>query len=128
LMKILFTVIYLLEDFPARCEFYHKAGWREHIEELHKYKTEYAKSPEWKEFIQNYARSLQAGANALEVTEAEANDPRSIDYWKSGYQLIDRMGSSNKPFVRWLDKWFYHEISAIAHFDPYGVTPTAVFL
>ena len=28
LMEILFTVIYLLEDFPQRADFYQKAGWR----------------------------------------------------------------------------------------------------
>lgn len=128
MLEALFTVMYLSEEFPRRCESYQKAGWREQVEEMHKYKTEYSAKKEWQPFFHNFDEVLAVGAKHFEITEGEWKDPRTIKYWMSGHQLIERMGPQNRAFAKWLDKWFYHEISAIAHFDPFGLTKIAIFL
>jgi hypothetical protein len=127
LLEILLTVMYVGEDFPNRSEAFHKCGWREHYEERLKYRNEYAKSPEWKPFFRNFEKSLQMGINELGITAEEAKDPKKIKYVPIGQRLIDAMGSPNRAFANWLEKWFYRECSAIAHFTPTSLMRLSMF-
>jgi len=127
LLEILLTVMYVGEDFPKRSEAFHKSGWREHHEERAKYRNEYAKSPEWKTFFRNFEKSLQMGIKELGVTPDEVKDPRKIKYVPIGQRLIDAMGSPNRAYANWLEKWFYSECSTVAHFTPLSLMKVGMY-
>jgi len=127
LLEILLTVMYVGEDFPARSEAYHKCGWREHYEERAKYRNEYSKSPEWKQFFRNFEKSLHAGIKELGITPAEAKDPKEIKYVPIGQRLIGAMGSPNRSYAKWLDNWFYSECSTVAHFTPLSLMKVGMY-
>ncbi|HEY1528835.1 MAG TPA: hypothetical protein VGH51_21640 [Candidatus Angelobacter sp.] len=128
MQEILFTIMYVNEDFPARADEFHKAGWREHNEERGKYCNEYSKMPEWRPFLNKFKQSVQMGIQHLQLSPEESKQPQSIDYFPIGQRLLDAMGKSNQSFAKWLDKWFYDETSAIAHFTPLGVMKIAGYL
>jgi hypothetical protein len=127
LLEILLTVLYVGEDFPARSEAFFRSGWREHHEERAKYRNEYAKSPEWSQFFRNFEKSLQMGIKELGITPEEIKDPKQIKYSPIGQRLIDAMGSQNRAYANWLEKWFYSECSAIAHFTPTALMKTSMY-
>jgi hypothetical protein len=127
LLEILLTVMYVGEDFPNRSEAFHRCGWREHYEERAKYRNEYAKSLEWKLFFRNFDISLQMGIKELGITAEEVKDPKKIKYFPIGQRLIGAMGSPNRAYANWLEKWFYSECSAIAHFTPTALMKTGVY-
>lgn len=129
MQETLFTVIYLNEDFPNRADSFHKAGWREHREERGKYCNEYSNMPEWRPFLNRFKQSVQMGIEHLQLAPEEAKRPQdTIDYFPIGQRLLDAMGKSNQPFAKWLDKWFYDEASAVAHFTPLGMVKIAGYL
>lgn len=121
LLEVLFTVMFWLDDFPGRCVEYQRAGWRELAEERQGYKAEYSNAPEWKQFFRSVETQLKTGVKELGISDKEAQRPQNIEYWKSGARLIEQLKGETGVFARWLDKWFYHETSSIAHFDPAGV-------
>jgi hypothetical protein len=127
LLEILLTVLYVGEDFPKRSEAFFRSGWREHHEERAKYRNEYAKSPEWKLFFRNFDQSLQMGIKELGITPDEVQDPKKIKYTPIGQRLIGAMGSPNRAYANWLEKWFYSECSAIAHFTPTALMKTSMY-
>jgi hypothetical protein len=128
LEEILFTIIYLSEDFLNRSEDFHKAMYRSHHEERGKYSTEHSQKPEWKSFLNNFKQSLQMGAQFLPLTPEEAKQPHQINRIPIGARMLEAMGKNNRPFTQWLNKWFYDETSAIAHFTPLGVMKIAGYL
>jgi hypothetical protein len=128
MQEILFTIMYVNEDFPARADEFNKAGWREHNEERGKYCNEYSKMPEWRPFLKKFKQSVQMGIEHLQLSPEEAKQPQSIDYFPIGQRLLDAMAKANQPFAKWLDKWFYDETSAIAHFTPLGMIKIAGYL
>lgn len=128
LLEVLFTIIYVGEDFPARADWFQKAGWREHWEERRKYLNEYSKKPEWKTFFKEFDKALQIGVTELGITPEEVKHPETIKYFPIGARFVKNMGSKNRSFVKWLERWLYEETSAIAHFTPLGVMKFGFFL
>lgn len=128
LLEVLFTIIYVGEDFPLRADWFQKAGWREHWEERLKYLNEYSKKPEWKNFFKEFAKALQIGIDELGITVEEKKRPNTIKYFPIGARLVGRMSSKNRSYVNWLQRWLYEETSAIAHFTPLGVMKFGLFL
>ena len=129
MQEILFTVMYLGEDFPNRADQYYKASWREHNEERGKYCNEYSTDPEWAPFLKTMKRGLTDGVQYLKLSEEESKNPqREIAYVPIGMRLLESLSKENQPFAKWLDKWFYQEVSAIAHFTPLGTVKIGAFL
>ena len=128
LQEILFTIMYIGEDFPNRADKYYKSSWRENVEERGKYCNEHSTKTEWRPFLSRFKTGLKEGTEQLKLTKEEAKNPSSIEFFPSGHTLLKRMGKPNQPFAKWLDKWFYEETSAIAHFTPLGTLKMAGYL
>jgi hypothetical protein len=128
LQEILFTVMYIGEDFPARSDRYYKASWRERMDERGKYCNEHSNKAEWKPFLNKYQQALKEGIEQIKLTEEEGKKSQIIEHFHVGMRLLENMSKENLPFARWMDKWFYQETSAIAHFTPLGTHRIAPYL
>jgi hypothetical protein len=127
LLDLLFSLVYMLDDFEARSLQYQRAGWREARNELHKFKTEFSRDPEWQPFFQNFKRGLETLIPLLGISAEEQKDPSLIPYWKHPGELKDEKTKS-RPFLRWLDKWLYGDTSAQAHLSFGGLFMVSPFL
>jgi hypothetical protein len=61
LLDLLFSLVYMLDDFPTRSLQYQRAGWREATEEYHEFKTEFSRDPEWKAFFVHFRETGRVG-------------------------------------------------------------------
>jgi hypothetical protein len=127
LLDLLFSLVYMLDDFGPRSLDYQRAGWREAREEYHKFKTEYSSALDWRPFFSNYKESLERMALLYSISEEEQKDPALIPYWKHPGDLKDEKTPS-RTFLRWLDKWLYGDTSAQAHLSFGGLITVAPFL
>ncbi len=127
LLDLLFSLVYMLDDFEVRSLEYQRAGWREAREELHKFKTEFSRDPEWRAFLQNFKTGLETLVPLLGITAEEEKDPSLIPYWKHPGELKDEKTES-RSFLRWLDKWLYGDTSAQAHLSFGGLFMVSPFL
>jgi len=126
LLDLLFTVVYLLDDFPPRVRHYMKAGWRELSEERHQLKTTFGKDPDFKAHIRNLGEMLEDLGRSLGLTVAEKKTPSSLPYWPHPDKLQD-LPSGSRPFLRHLNKWFYHDTSAQSHLSFGGLLKISFF-
>jgi len=127
LLDLLFSLVYMLDDFEARSLQYQRAGWREAHEEYQKFKTHFSSDPTWKQHFINLAENLSMMVSAFGITPEQEQDPSSIKYWKHPGELKDEQTAS-RHFLRYLDKWLYADTSAQAHLSFGGLIPVAVFL
>lgn len=127
LLDLLFSLVYMLDDFELRSLRYQRAGWREARDELHKFKTEFSRDPDWRPFFQNFKKGLQTLVPLLGISAEEQNDPSLIPYWKHPGELKDE-NTKSRPFLRWLDKWLYGDTSAQAHLSFGGLFMVSPFL
>jgi hypothetical protein len=127
LLDLLFSLVYMLDDFEARSLRYQRAGWREAREEYQKFKTHFSANPAWKQHFMNLKDNLTMMVSAFGITPEQQQDPSSIQYWRHPGELKDEQTPS-RPFLRYLDKWLYADTSAQAHLSFGGLIPVAVFL
>lgn len=127
LLDLLFSLVYMLDDFPTRSLRYHRAGWREAKEEYQKFKTEFSLDPEWEAFFAAFKEGLDKWAPLFHITEKERKNARLIPYWKHPGDLKDEQ-SPCRNFLRWLDKWLYGDTSAQAHLSFGGLFMVSPFL
>ena len=127
LLDFLFSLVYMLDDFPTRSLQYHRAGWREASEEYHKFKSEFSRDPEWKAFFANFSKGLGQLAPLFRITEREKKNVKLIPYWKHPGELKDEQ-TSCRNFLRWLDKWLYADTSAQSHLSFGGLFMVSPFL
>jgi len=127
LLDLLFTVVYIVDDFEARSLEYQKAGWRELKDEYQRFRNRFARHPEWRAFFE----ASKANANRLEpilgLTTAERKKPQSTPYWNAPYKLSTQKTKS-QPFLKWLEHWLYGDTSAQAHLSFGGLFTISPFL
>ena len=114
LLDLLFSLVYMLDDFETRSLQYQQAGWREALEEYHKFKTHFSADVEWSQHLINLKSNLTMMVSDFGITEEQQKHPDSIPYWKHPFALKDEKTAS-KPFLRYLDKWLYGDTSAQGH-------------
>jgi hypothetical protein len=127
LLDLLFSLVYMLDDFEVRSMQYQRAGWREAQEEYQKFKNQFSRDPVWRQHFMNLRDNLGMMVSAFGISPEQQKTPSSIPYWKHPGQLKDEPTPS-RSFLRYLDKWLYADTSAQAHLSFGGVIPVAVFL
>ena len=126
--------MFLLEDLPRRCEWYHKAGWRESKLELDRYKKQYGHLPEWSSWLTELSKFVSQGLEVFGITQAEAANPRNISEWPNPGKMTNygikqgmRVPASRK-FLTYLNDWFYRDLSQQSHLSGYGFMKRGGFL
>jgi len=127
LLDLLFSLVYMLDDFPTRSLRYQRAGWREAREEYDKFKTEFSRDPEWQPFFKNVPLALDEMAERFGISSKEQKKPSLVPFWKHPFKLKDEKAES-RTFLRWLEKWLYGDTSAQAHLSFGGLIGVAPFL
>jgi hypothetical protein len=118
-----FLLVFLFEDLPARSSWYLKGGWREQAEELARYKASYGSDPEWKEWLDEFAKGLEQARSLTSVTPAEAANLRSLPYWPIPSRMLKsgKLSADAQAFLQHLNDWFYRSFSSYAHLSLPGL-------
>jgi hypothetical protein len=130
----LFTTMFLLEDLPRRCEWYHKAAWREERLELNRYIAEYGHLAEWQEWFGRMKANSDLGVSLLGISPEEVALPTKIHRWPNAGAMPNYGLSPTDPvppgraFMKYLDDWFYKDLSQQAHLGGTGLMKRASVL
>lgn len=127
LLDLLFSLVYMLDDFPSRSLTYQRAGWRELVEEKQQFKSSFASDPEWKVFFSDVDRQLALMVQRFSISPEEVRNPSSTPFWKTPYQLLDEKTPS-RTFLKYLEKWIYKDVSAQTHLGFGGLQKVSNFL
>src|ERR1700733_462298 len=127
LLDLLFTLVYMFDDYDTRALEYERAGWRESKQEFEMLHDRFANDPEWSDFFTNRQRLLNVMADFLGITSEEQQDVSLIPWWGTPTQLM-RKKTQNQAFLKWLYEWFYQDISRTAHLSSSGVYRIAPFV
>lgn len=120
LVDLLFTVVYMLDEFLPRAEAYQRAGYRELREVQHLYKTTFSGEGEWKDYLTTIDRELKRTVEWMKITPEEVKNPTLIPFWKHPDYLKDEQTPS-RDYLRYLNKWLYADLSAQAHLSFAGL-------
>lgn len=127
----LFTVLFVLEDPSTRCDWYFRADWRETRLELERFRTEYGHLPEWRDWLGRLTQYSDAGIAIAGVSPAEVSNPSSIPRWLNPGQMVNHEVSSKsalppkRVFLKYLNDWFYSDLSQQAHLGGSGLMKRA---
>jgi len=131
ILDSLFTVVFILEDLPSRCQWYLKSGWRALAEELQQYRRSYANLPEWQPWLSELENLVKTGIGIYNITPEEQSDPTRIPRWPNPGKMPHYKVSGRKPlpdsrqFLAYLNDWFYRELSSQAHLSFEGLLKSA---
>jgi hypothetical protein len=123
----LFTVLFILEDLPSRCDWYYKASWREERIELERYKQEFGNLPEWQDWLARAQAHSDFGITFLGLTAHEVANPHPMTKWLNAGSMVNYKLSPAKPippiraFMRYLNDWFYADLSQQTHLGGAGL-------
>lgn len=133
LLENVITLLFVLEDIPNHSEWFYKAGWREWKEMLEDYKRDYGSLPEWKAFIDTLSDEIEKGKTRLQLTTDEIdNTKKMIKYWPNPGKmpsLIEKSNpnSSSLTFMKYLNDWFYRELSGQSHLNVHGLVDRGMY-
>jgi hypothetical protein len=133
-LDILFTLLFILEDVPSRCEWYHQAGWREARLELDRHVVEYGQLPEWRDWLSELTKFVNDGPHLAKLTPHQMSNPSSLRSWLTpgamcNYEVCP--GSPLSPmraFMKYLNDFFYIDLSQQTHLAAWGMVKRTGFL
>jgi hypothetical protein len=131
LLDLLFSLVYMLEDFRPRSLAYQKSGWRDMHEEVERFKESFANDPEWAAYFVMTEKMLNATADRHGISEEEKKNPSLVPYWDTPYRLLKKIRQTPGacgPFLEYLEKWLYKDVSAQAHLTFGGLFKMSPFL
>ena len=127
LLDLLFSIVFMLDDFGTRSFQYQRAAFREITEEQHQFKTQFPNDPEWMDYFSNVDMVLDELVAHFEISDQELKNPKLVPYWKHPGHLKDEKTQS-REFLRYLNKWLYADTSAQAHLSFGGLLRVWPFL
>jgi hypothetical protein len=131
ILDSLFTLMFILEDLPTRCQWYSKADWRETRLELDRYRAEYGNLADWQEWLGRVAKYCDTGIKSLGLSTAEVEQPSAIPSWPNPGAMMNYGLSSKsaippgRAFMRYLHDWFYADLSQQTHLGGSGLAKRA---
>jgi hypothetical protein len=131
LLDLLFSLVYMLDDFRPRSLAYQKAGWRDMHEEVEKFKESFASDPEWASYFTMMEKMLAATADRHSLSKEEQKDPSLVPYWDTPYRLLKKVRKNPAlcaPFLEYLEKWLYKDTSGQSHLTFGGLFKVSPFL
>jgi hypothetical protein len=127
----LFTVMFVLEDLPERCLWYHKAEWREQVIEFQRYKSEYGHLADWQVWLNRLSGLTDLGVKMFGISPEEVAQPLSIVRWPNAGAMVTYCLSPtvpvppNRAFMKYLNDWFYADLSQQSHLGGTGLMKRA---
>jgi hypothetical protein len=127
ILDSLFSMIFVFEDLPARCLWYHKAAWREQRLELERYRAEYGALPNWRDWLEKLTALCDFGVGLFQISPQEVANPKSIPSWRNAGAMATYGVSASAPlppnraFMQYLNDWYYADLSQQAHLGGQGM-------
>jgi hypothetical protein len=134
LLDSLFTLIFVLEDLPNRCEWFYEASWRETRLELDRLVAEYGEQPDWQSWLKELNSFVNWGGTFARLTPDQASNPKALRSWLNAGAMwrfgIDQNTSlpPARAFMKYLDDYFYIDLSQQSHLTPWGMIKRTGFL
>jgi hypothetical protein len=120
ILDLLFTLIYMMDDFDARSLEYELGGYRFIREFYDKFQGRFGADTKWQQWFDDQRSTRKLMETYLPITQAQQTNPASIAYWRSPFKLKLRP-SKSQDFLKYLDTWIYGEISSQAHLNAGGL-------
>jgi hypothetical protein len=120
LLDLLFTLVFMLDDFPTRSLAYELSGYRQAREEYDKFHARYGTNPKWQKHFVTLREWLPTMGKYASITPEQKADPTVIPRWYAPYRLM-KTATKSQPFMEFLEKWLYGETSAQAHLNASGL-------
>lgn len=127
LLDLLFTLVFMMDDFPVRSMGYERAGYRQAREEYDKFFTRFGAHPAWQAHFLSLQGWLPTMEKYLSITAEQKANPARIPYWRAPYKLM-KTSTKSRAFLEFLEKWLYGETSAQAHLNAAGLMSVGAFL
>jgi hypothetical protein len=127
LLDLLFTLVFMLDEYPARSMAYELSGYRQAREEYDKFHARYGTHPKWQTHLLTLREWLPTLEKYLSITPEQKANPALIKYWHAPYRLM-KTPTKSQPFMEFLEKWLYGETSAQAHLNAAGLFTVGAFL
>jgi hypothetical protein len=127
LFDLLFTLVYMMDDFRIRSIDYELSGYRQLRETFNRFHTRFGKNPKWRQWFKEQRETRRLMEKYLAISTRQKRNPQKIPYWQSPFRLKQKATKSQK-FMQFLDEWLYGEISAQAHLNAAGLLEVGQFV
>jgi hypothetical protein len=117
ILDTLFLTVYIFNDFSANVTRYHRAGLSEAAQAFERYQSEYGASSEWDDHLRERHAHLKAFAAELGLVVSDAKDIPAVPRWPTPGQMPgdSTLNGERQDFLRYLNAWFYKELSQDDH-------------
>lgn len=127
LLDLLFTLVFMLDDFPARSLEFELAGYRQARAVYDRFHERFGTDPKWQPYFKDLRNFQLQMETYLPITATQKASPESIPYWRAPYKLM-KTPTKSQPFLKFLERWLYGETSAQAHLNAAGLFSVGLFL
>jgi hypothetical protein len=134
LLDSLFSILFLLEDLPSRCEWFWEADWKETRLDLDRFTAEYGHAPDWQPWLKQLAEHCDNGLAHAKLTPTQAANPTSLRSWPNPGAMANHGVSPNtslpplRAFMKYVNDYFYIDLSQQTHLGGWGMVKRAGFL
>jgi hypothetical protein len=128
ILDSVFTVIFLLEDFPVRWNWFKKSAWREGEDDQQRLRTAYGDDPGWTEWLKELDGIVGFLKQEAAITPAEEGNPKLIQWFPNPGKMPAQTTGWRQNHLRYLNDWFYRGLSAESHLSLNGFGKRAGFL
>lgn len=127
ILDLLFTLVYMLDDFGPRSEAYELSGYRNQLEELAKFQKRFGDNPDWADWLRSRQSLCSTLEEYLRISPEHKSGTQKIKRWPTPSRIIQQPTAS-KPFLEFLHTWLYDDTSAQAHLTAGGLFSTGMFV
>lgn len=129
ILEQVFSMAYMSEDLENRIMLFHRAGWREMKIDYDKFLQRYASDSDQKAWLASLRKLVDEGIADLQITSAEAQDPKKIRRWPLPSEMARKTKSPTlKNLFQYLHDWFYKPLSQSVHLTWTGLSKAEVYL
>lgn len=118
ILEAVFTVNFLLEDLPDRAKWFLRAGWRSMAEEHTLSVETFGAEPSWQEWLEAHQHAVDSMADQLNIPPDDRADLEAVArHWPTPSKMMSRypLAPARLARMRYLDMWFYGQLSSAAH-------------
>jgi hypothetical protein len=128
ILDAVFNFVYIFQDLTPRLDRFYKGGWREIREEHDRLRDAYGKDPDWQEWLRDFTAYVESGPQLFGITNEEVAELKRLPYWPTPAQMLrdSSLDDSRRAFLRYLNDWFYRELSSDSHLSLPGLSRRAV--
>jgi hypothetical protein len=136
ILDSLLTILFFLEDLPARTALFRESDWRETRLELERYRAEFGSNPNpnWQDYLRKLAKVCDMNLALTSLTPEQVANPSALKTWPNpgamvAYGVSPKAPlSPSKAYMKYLNDFFYTDLSQQAKLGGMGYVKRAAFL